>query len=101
MIADQLKDFLNNGNIKNSVNFPNIKLARQGDIRMAISNTNSPDMLAKISHQLGEHGVNIIHMANESRNELAYTLIDIESKPDDATLGKIADIDGVLSVRLI
>lgn len=101
MIADQLKEFLNNGNIKNSVNFPNIKLARQGENRLAISNSNSPDMLGKISHQLGESGVNILHMANESRNELAYTLIDVESKPDDVTIDKIASIDGVLSVRLI
>ena len=101
MIADQLKDFLSNGNIRNSVNFPNIKLARQGEHRLFISNTNQPDMLAKISHQLGNAGVNIVHLANESRNDLACTLIDIESKPDQATLDKISDITGVLSVRLI
>lgn len=101
MIAEQLKDFLANGNIRNSVNFPNIKLARQGDYRLAIANRNRPDMLAKISHQLGDAGVNIIHMANESRNELAYTLIDLESKPDDSTLDKIAATEDVLSIRLI
>jgi len=101
MIAEQLKDFLQHGNIKNSVNFPNIKLARQGEYRLAISNSNQPDMLAKISHQLGESGVNILHMANESRNELAYTLIDIESRPEQEVLDKIADTDGVLAVRLI
>ena len=101
MIADQLKEFLRNGNIKNSVNFPNIKLPRQGEFRLFISNTNQPDMLAKISHQLGESGVNIIHMANESRNELACTLIDVESKPDQTTLDKISNTEGVLSVRLL
>ena len=101
MIADQLKDFLTNGNIKNAVNFPNIKLSRQGDFRLAISNLNSPNMLGEISHILGSSGVNILHMANESRNELAYTLIDIETKPDVATIDKIADIEGVLSLRLI
>ncbi len=101
MIADQLKDFLNNGNIKNSVNFPNIKMAREGEFRLAISNANSPDMLAKISHQLGESKVNILRMANESRDQLAYTLIDIESKPDKSTIEKISSIEGVLSVRLI
>ena len=101
MIAHQLKDFLNNGNIKNSVNFPNIKLARQGDYRLAISNSNSPDMLAKISGELGESAVNILHMANESRGALAYTLIDVDSKPDDTIIDKIANIDGVMSVRLI
>lgn len=101
MIAEQLKDFLENGNVKNSVNFPNIKLARQGEYRLFISNTNQPDMLAKISHQLGEAGVNIIHLANESRNQLACTLIDIESKPGQDTLEKIGSIQGVLSVRLL
>ncbi|VAW57702.1 D-3-phosphoglycerate dehydrogenase [hydrothermal vent metagenome] len=101
MIADQLKDFLDNGNIINSVNFPNIKLARQGDYRLAISNSNSPDMLAKISHALGDSSVNILHMANESRNELAYTLIDIECKPESETMDKISHLEGVLSVRLI
>lgn len=101
MIADQLKDFLTDGNIKNSVNFPNIKLSRQGDFRLAISNLNSPNMLGEISHILGSSGVNILHMANESRNQLAYTLIDIETKPDVATIDKIAEIKGVLSLRLI
>ena len=101
MIAEQLKDYLQNGNIVNSVNFPNIKLSRQGQYRLCISNRNLPDMLAKISHQLGESGLNIIHMANESRNDVASTLIDIESRPDDLTLDKISNIDGVLSVRLI
>lgn len=101
MIADQLKDFLINGNINNSVNFPNIKLARQGDYRLAISNSNSPNILGKISHQLGESGVNILHMANESRHQMAYTLIDIESKPDKLILEQIENIEGVLSVRLI
>ncbi len=101
MIADQLKDFLQNGNIRNSVNFPNIKLARTGDHRLAIANSNSPDMLGKISHELGNSNVNIIHMANESRGQLAYTLIDLDSQPSDSVIQSISDIDGVLSVRLI
>lgn len=101
MIAEQLKDFLQNGNIRNSVNFPNIKLARQSEYRLAIANTNRPDMLAQISHRLGEASVNIIHMTNESRNELACSLIDIESKPDKNTLDKIQALEGVLSLRLI
>ena len=101
MIADQLKDFLQNGNVRNSVNFPNIKLARRCDNRLAIANKNQPDMLAKISHQLGESKVNIAHLANESRGDLAYTLIDIESQPDATVLDKISSIEGVLSVRSI
>lgn len=101
MIAEQLKDYLENGNIRNSVNFPSIKLARRDGYRLAIANKNKPDMLAKISHQLGESGLNIKHMANESRNELAYTLIDTNLEPSADTLAKIAAIDGVLSVRLV
>jgi len=101
MIADQLKDFLQNGNVRNSVNFPNIKLARRCDYRLAIANKNQPDMLAKISHQLGESKMNIVHMANESRGDLAYTLIDVETQPDAAVLEKISGIEGVLSVRSI
>ena len=101
MIANQLNDFLQNGNIRNAVNFPNIKLARRGENRLAIANRNLPDMLAKISHQLGESNVNITHMANDSHKDLAYTLIDIESRPDSTTLQKIESIEGVLSVRLI
>ena len=101
MIAEQLKDFLQNGNVRNSVNFPNIKLARRCDYRLAIANNNQPDMLAKISHQLGESKVNIAHMANESRGDMAYTLIDVETKPDAAVLDKISSIEGVLSVRSI
>lgn len=101
MIAEQLKDFLQNGNISNSVNFPAIKLARRSDYRIAIANRNLPDMLAKISHQLGQADVNIIHMANDSRHEMAYTLIDVEKKPDESTMQMISQIEGVLSVRLI
>ncbi len=101
MIADQLIDFLENGNIRNSVNFPNIKLAKRGEYRLAIANSNQPDMVAKISHQLGQANVNIVHMTNESRNNLAYTLLDMDSRPDDSTIEQIASIEGVLSVRLI
>ena len=101
MIADQLKDFLENGNIRNSVNFPNIKLRREGANRLAIANRNMPDMLAKVSHVLGQAGVNILHMVNESKGEMAYTLIDVETVPSAATVDSIRDIDGVLSVRVI
>ncbi|MDH5485572.1 MAG: phosphoglycerate dehydrogenase [Gammaproteobacteria bacterium] len=101
MIAEQLKDFLENGNIRNSVNFPNIKLARDGSSRLAIANRNMPDMLAKVSHVLGQANVNILHMVNESKGELAYTLIDVESEPSAETVDSICNIDGVLSVRVI
>lgn len=101
MVADQLKDFLENGNIHNSVNFPEIRLARIGEVRLAIANKNRPDMVAQISHVLGQAGVNIHHMSNESRGDLAYTLLDLDQAIDDDTLSQIIAIDGVLSARQI
>ncbi len=101
MVADQLKDFMVNGNIKNSVNFPDIKLARIGDVRLAIANKNMPDMVGQISHVLGQAGANILHMTNESKNGLAYTLIDLEAAIGDDVIAKITEIDGVLNTRQI
>ncbi|MGD2160090.1 MAG: 3-phosphoglycerate dehydrogenase family protein [Gammaproteobacteria bacterium] len=101
MVADQIKDFLENGNIHNSVNFPGIRLARIGDMRLAIANENRPDMVGQISHVLGQAGVNIHHMSNESRSNLAYTLMDLDKAIDDSTLSQITAIDGVLSARRI
>lgn len=101
MIADQLKDFLENGNIRNSVNFPAVKLPRGGKSRVAITHKNMPDMIAKISTAVGEAGFNIYHMRNESRNELAYTLMDIESEIGDDLIEKFASIEGVLKARQV
>ena len=99
MIADQLMNFLENGNIYNSVNFPNIKLARKGQARLAISNANRPAMVGQISRILGEAGVNIQHMVNESKNDLAFTLIDIDVPINEDELNKIRAVDGVLNAR--
>ncbi len=101
MVADQVRDFLENGNIKNSVNFPEIRLTRKGDHRLAIANKNLPDMVGQISHVLGQHKVNIAHMVNDSRGDVAYTLIDIEGDMPTAAAEAIRGIDGVLNVRLI
>lgn len=101
MIADQIKDFLENGNIRNSVNFPNVKLPRGGKSRVAITHKNMPDMIAKISTAVGEAGFNIFHMRNESRNELAYTLMDIESEISDDFINQLASIEGVLKARKV
>ena len=101
MIADQLKDFLENGNIRNSVNFPNIKLPRGGKSRVAITHNNMPDMIAKISSSVGEAGYNIYHMRNESKGDLAYTLMDIEHDIDEDMLEKLSAIEGVLKARQI
>jgi len=101
MIADQIKDFLENGNIKNSVNFPSVKLPRGGSSRVAITHKNTPDMIAKISTAVGESGFNIYHMRNESRNELAYTLMDIECDIGEDLIEKFSAIEGVLKARKV
>jgi D-3-phosphoglycerate dehydrogenase len=101
MVADQIRDFLENGNIHNSVNFPELRLARIGDVRLTIANQNRPDMVGQISHVLGQAGVNIQHMSNESRGELAYNLMDLDKAIDRDTLTAIKAIDGVLSTRQI
>jgi len=101
MIADQLKDFLENGNIRNSVNFPAVKLPRGGKSRVAITHGNMPDMIAKISSAVGDAGYNIHHMRNESRNELAYTLMDIECEIGDDLIEKFSAIKGVLKARKV
>ena len=101
MIADQIKDFLQNGNIKNSVNFPAVKLPRGGKSRVALTHKNMPDMIAKITSEVGEKGYNIFHMRNESRNELAYTLMDIESEVGDDLIDHLSSIEGVLKARQV
>jgi len=101
MVADQIKDFLENGNIRNSVNFPTVKLPRGGKSRVAITHKNMPDMIAKISTVVGEAGFNIHHMRNESRNDLAYTLMDIECEIGDDLIEQIGAIEGVLKARQV
>lgn len=101
MVADQVKDFLENGNIVNSVNFPNVVLPRAGAQRLSIANANRPDMVGQISHILGNGGVNICHMVNESRGEVAYTLVDVESEVSADVVEKIEAIDGVLKVQTL
>ena len=101
MIADQIKDFLENGNIKNSVNFPAVKLPRGGKSRVAVTHKNMPDMIAKISTAVGDAGFNIHHMRNESRNDLAYTLMDIECEIGDDLIEKFIAIEGVLKARKV
>lgn len=101
MVAEQLRDYLENGNVKNAVNFPSVYLPRTGQSRLAIVNANRPDMVGQISHDLGTAGRNIIHMVNESKGELAYTLIDVETAVTPEIERTIAQIDGVLKVRVL
>lgn len=101
MVADQVRDYIENGNIKNSVNLPHVQMARSGVQRIAIANLNRPDMVGQISHILGKAGVNIEHLVNESRDQVAYTLLDVDREVPAATRDELAAIDGVLRLRLL
>jgi D-3-phosphoglycerate dehydrogenase / 2-oxoglutarate reductase len=101
MVVDQMRDFLENGNVHNAVNFPNTRMSRTGSARLCIANQNRPNMIGQLSHVLGEAGVNIAQMHNASRGDLAYTLIDVDSVANDALVAAIGKIDGILSVRAI
>jgi D-3-phosphoglycerate dehydrogenase (EC 1.1.1.95) len=101
MVADQIKDYLENGNIRNSVNFPEVRMARSGAQRLAIANRNMPDMVGQISHILGQSNVNIERLMNESRKQVAYTLIDLDSPVSDDTLAALRGINGILRIRVL
>ncbi len=99
MAAEQLDDFLNNGNIRNSVNFPELIEPRLSDFRITISNKNHPGMIGKITTVLAENKLNIIDMVNKSRGDLAYNVIDLETKPSEKVLGELSSLEDVISVR--
>lgn len=101
MVAQQVKDYLENGNIKNSVNFPTVKLPRTEGHRITVVNSNVPDMIGQISSTLANKGMNIIDMLNKSRGDIAYTIIDIDKPADDDLINVLTKIEGVLSVRAI
>jgi D-3-phosphoglycerate dehydrogenase len=102
MVADQVRDWLENGNVSNSVNFPEISLPRTEEgHRIAVVNSNVPNMLGQISTDLAAAGLNIIDMLNKSRGELAVTLLDVDAEPPQAAMDHIAAINGVLSVRCL
>jgi len=101
MVAQQIKDYLENGNIKNSVNFPAVKLPRTDGHRVTIVNSNVPDMIGQISSALANKGMNIIDMLNKSRDNVAYTIIDIDKPADDDLIADLKNIEGILSVRAI
>jgi D-3-phosphoglycerate dehydrogenase len=102
MVANQIKDYLENGNILNSVNFPAVRMARNdGGHRLCIVNSNVPNMLGQISTALAEANLNIIDMLNKSKADIAYTMVDVDQTVEDATIDKIRAIDGILGVRAI
>ena len=102
MAADELRWYLEEGTIQNSVNFPDARLSRaEGTSRLSISNSNVPNMVGQISTMLAEAGLNIADLLNKSRGDLAYTLVDVEGEVPDDLPAKIKGIEGVLSARLI
>jgi len=101
MVADQVTDYLENGNISNSVNYPNISMSRESKFRLAIANANVPNMLGQISTTLAGAGLNIHNMTNKSRGEFAFTLVDVESVVPQAVIDQLASIKGVLRVRYL
>jgi D-3-phosphoglycerate dehydrogenase / 2-oxoglutarate reductase len=102
MVADQIRDFLENGNIKNSVNYPEAVLPRSPNTaRLVVANSNVPNMVGQISTCLAAGRINIADLLNKSRGEVAYTLIDADGTIGDDLLQKVRAIDGVLSARIV
>lgn len=101
MVAEQLTDYLENGNILNAVNFPNISLPRESAYRLAIANANVPNMLGQISTALAAAGLNIHNMVNKSKGDMAFTLVDVDAAVSDAVISHLAAIEGVLRVRYL
>ena len=101
MVAEQVKDFLENGNIRNSVNFPDVVVARGTNHRLVVANANVPNMLGQISEAVGHAGLNIHDMVNMSRGGLAYTVVDLDSPVPESVRAGIASIEGVMMARVI
>jgi len=102
MVAEQVRDFLENGNIRNSVNYPDTVLPRvPNTTRLGVTNRNVPNMVGQISTALAAHGINIADLLNKSRGEYAYTLIDADGLLGAGLLAEIRAIDGVLSARIL
>ena len=101
MAANQLMDFLENGNIINSVNFPQTRMARDGGYRITFANENVPRVLGSVLSVLADHDINVIDMVNKSRNEMAYNIIDVETEPSKEILDAIAAVEGVKLLRLL
>ena len=101
MAVNQIVDFLENGNIKNSVNFPNVQLSRTTPSRITITNKNVPSMIGQIATSLGELGLNIVDMTNVSRGDIAYNIIDVENAVEEEAINTLSSIENVINVRLL
>jgi D-3-phosphoglycerate dehydrogenase / 2-oxoglutarate reductase len=101
MVVDQLRDYLEHGNLQNAVNFPEAAMPREAPYRLAIANANVPDMLGSISHALGKRKINIHNMLNKSRGEMAYTIVDADTPVPAEALKELSALNGVLAVRYL
>lgn len=101
MVAEQVADYLENGNVLNAVNFPNVSMPRESVYRIAIANANVPNMVSQISTVLAAAGLNIHNMVNKSKGDIAYTLVDVDSAVTSAVTQQLAAIAGVLAVRYL
>jgi D-3-phosphoglycerate dehydrogenase len=101
MVVDELRDFLEEGAIRNAVNFPSVEMARESPHRIAIANANVPNMVGQISTTMAQASLNIHNMVNKSKGEMAYTLVDLDSAAAPEVVARIARIPGVLSIRSI
>jgi D-3-phosphoglycerate dehydrogenase len=101
MAADQLIDFLENGNIKNSVNFPDTSMARGSEFRLTFSNSNVPNVLSTVLSQISATGANVVDLVNQSRHEIAYNIMDIDQPVTDELVDAISNLNGVIRVRRV
>ncbi|MFN3883508.1 MAG: phosphoglycerate dehydrogenase [Rhodocyclaceae bacterium] len=101
MVADEVRDYLLDGNIVNAVNFPNVVMPRESAYRIAIANANVPNMVGQITAAMAEAKLNIHNMVNKSKGDIAYTLVDVDSEVPKRVIERIAAIDGVLAVRYL
>ena len=101
MAAHQLQDYLENGNITNSVNLPDVSMERSGDARICVIHRNIPNILAQVTSIVSGEGINVENLANKSRKEYAYTILDIDGKVTDAMVEKLRAIDGIIRIRVM
>jgi D-3-phosphoglycerate dehydrogenase len=101
MVADQVRDYLEHGNVQNAVNFPNVVMPRESAYRIAIANANVPNMVGQISTAMAGAGLNIHNMMNKSKGDVAYTLVDVDSKVPNGVIEALRNISGVLAVHYL
>jgi D-3-phosphoglycerate dehydrogenase len=99
MVVEQVRDYLENGNVRNAVNFPDVTMMRESPYRLGIANANVPNMVGQISTAVAQAGLNIHNMLNKSKKDMAYTLVDVDSPVPPKVIDRIAAIEGVLAVR--